>query len=164
MAQAPRSFRRAAKKQEARTVTPFTLVWDEDLTEEQQAEGVEPEVYRSDTFHATTPTDERMFLTAALIGDEDNVAAEATATLDLFRDILPSDEFHILKDRLADPDDAVNLEMVTEVLTWLMEVWSDFPTQPSSASSKSPTSTGTKSTGRVRGTASTRSPSPSPAS
>jgi hypothetical protein len=161
MAQAPRSFRRAAKKKVDRAVTAFTLDWVEDLTDEQEAEGVEPQVFRSDIFHATTPTDEQMFLTMALIGDEDNQAAQATAALDLFRSVLPSAEFHVLKERIANPEDSVDLDVVMEVLAWLMEVWSDFPTVPSSASSKSPTSIGEKSTGRVRGTGSTHSPSPS---
>jgi hypothetical protein len=164
MAQAPRSFRRAAKKQEERPTVAFDLTWEQDLTEEEKAAGVEPEVYRTDVFHATQPTDERMFLTAALIGDEDSVGAEAAAAMALLRDSLPPAEFRILRARIADPEDSVDLEVVQEVLAWLMEEWSSFPTGQSSASSTSPTSTGTKSTGRVRGSGSTRSPSPSTAS
>jgi hypothetical protein len=160
MAQAPRSFRRAAKKQE-RPVVSFTLDWVEDLTPEQEAEGVEPQVLRTDTFHATKPTDEMLFLTAALMGDEDTVGSEATAVLDLFRDALPYAEFRTLKERIQDPEDSVDLDVVQDVLGWLMESWSDFPTVPSSGSSSSPTSTGTKSTGRAPGKGSTRSPSPS---
>jgi hypothetical protein len=163
-ASAPRSFRRAARKQEKRPVIAFTLDWVEDLTEEQEAEGVEPEVYRTDVFHATQPTEERMFLVAALIGDEDNMAAEATGLMELLRDILPPAEFRVLKERLADEEDSVDMETLQEVLEWLMEKWSTFPTEPSSASSKSPTSSGPKSTGRVRGQGSTHSASPSIAS
>jgi hypothetical protein len=164
MAQAPRSFRRAARKQEKRPVTAFTLDWVEDLTEEQEAEGVEADVIRSDVFHATMPTEERLFLVAAMLGDEDNVGSEAAGVMDLLRDTLPSSEFRVLKERLADPDDSVDMETLQEVLEWLMEKWSTFPTGPSSTSSASPTSTGTKSTGRVRGPGSTHSPSPSIAS
>lgn len=164
MAQAPRSFRRAARKQAERPVVAFTLDWVEDLTPEQEAEGVQAEVIRSDTFHATQPTDERLFLTAALIGDEDSVGSEARAVLDLLKDVLPTSEYRLLKSRIADPDDSVDLNVVQEVLEWLMEQWSTFPTEPSSASSPSPTSSGSKSTGRVRGAGSTRSPSPSTAS
>lgn len=164
MAQAPRSFRRAAKKKVERPIFAFNLVWDEDLTEEQIEAGVEPEVYRADTFHSTRPTDEMLFLTASMMGDDANASSEAAAVMDLFRDTLPTAEFRILKERLADPDDAVDLEALQEVLAWLMEQWSDFPTVPSSDSPTSPTSTGQKSTGRVRGPGSTRSASPSTAS
>lgn len=152
--QAPRSFRRAARKQEVRPTLAFTLDWVQDLTEEEEAQGVEATVVRTDTFHATQPTDERMFLIAAMIGDEDS-SSEATAVLDLFRDALPPAEYRVLKARIADPDDSVDLVVVKEILEWLMEEWSSFPTTPSSASSQSPTTTGTKSTGRVRGAAST---------
>src|SRR5687768_2660530 len=153
---APRAFRRAATKSAERPITAFTLDWVDDEDEEK--------VYRSDTFHATKPTDERLFLVAAMIGDEDHLGSEATAVLDIFRDSLPHDEYVILKQRLVDPEDSVDMETIAEVLEWLMESWSDFPTGPSSASSQSPTRTGTNSTGRVRGTGSTRSPSPSRAS
>lgn len=153
---APRSFRRAAAKKEARPTVTFTLDWVDDEDEEK--------VYRSDTFHATMPTDERLFLVAALIGDEDAVGAEATAVMDLLRDSLPSDEYRTIRARLADPEDSVDMETLGEVMEWLMEKWSDFPTQPSQGSSKSQTPTGPKSTGRVRGQGSTSSNSRSSAS
>lgn len=156
-ATAPRSFRRAAAKKEARPVVAFTLDWVDDEDEEN--------VLRSDTFHATMPTDERLFLIAAAMGqDDEGVASEAAAIMDLLRDSLPPAEYRVLRSRLADPADSVDMEVMSEVLEWLMEKWSDFPTQPSSESSKSPTTSGQKSTGRVRGPGSTRSTSPSPAS
>jgi hypothetical protein len=161
---APRSFRRSAKKAVDRPVSAFTLDWVEDLTEEQEAEGVEAKVIRTDTFHAKMPTDERLFLVAARLGDDENVTAEAAAIMELLQDILPTAEYRVLKQRLADQDDSVDMGTIEEVLEWLMEKWTDFPTQQSAASSGSPTSSGTKSTGRVRGPGSTRSPSPSAAS
>jgi hypothetical protein len=164
MAQAPRSFRQSAKKKVEQPVVAFTLDWVEDLTEEAEAEGAEAQVIRTDTFHATKPTDERLFLIAAIMGDEDAVGAEATAVLEIFRDALPVNEFRILKARIGDPEDSVDLDVIQEVLGWLMEKWSDFPTKPSSASSTSQTSSGTNSTGRVPGKGSTRSASPSTAS
>jgi hypothetical protein len=164
MAQAPRSFRRAAKKQTDRPVVAFTLDWLEDLTDEQIAAGEEPEVIRSDTFHATKPTDERLFLVAALIGDEDAVGSEATAVIELFRDCLPTSEYRTLKDRLGDPNDSVDLDVLQEITGWLLEEWTSFPTEPSSGSSTSRTNTGPKSTGRAPGKGSTRSTSPSIAS
>lgn len=161
---APRSFRRSAKKGTDRPISAFTLDWVEDLTEEQEAEGVEPTVIRSDTFHAKMPTDERLFLVAAKLGDDDNVASEASAIMELLKDVLPAAEFRVLRQRLSDPEDSVGMDTIEEVLAWLMERWSSFPTQQSPVSSESPTSSGPKSTGRVRGPGSTRSDSPSIAS
>ncbi len=157
MATAPRSFRRAAKKKVERPVIVFNLDWLEDLTEEQEAEGVEPEVIRSDVFHATRPSEEVLFLAAALIGDEDSVGGEAAAVIEIFRSALPDSEYRTLRQRLGDPEDSVDLDTLQEVMAWLMEEWSDFPTQPSLGSSGSQTGTGPKSTGRVRGPGSTRS-------
>src|SRR5690606_4300600 len=91
----------------------------------------EEKVYRSDTFSAKMPTDERLFLVAAMVGDEDNEMAAAAGVMELFRDILSPREYRILKDRLADPEDSVDMEVLQDVLEWLMEKWSDFPTQPS---------------------------------
>jgi hypothetical protein len=152
MTNAPRTFRRqvAAKKSAApRPTVEFMIEHSE-----EPAEGEEP---TADQFHATMPSEERLFLLAALAGDEDSDgAAEAAATMDLLRDALPTAEFRILKRRLGDSEDIVDITMLQEILMWLVEEWSTFPTEPSSASSASPPSTGTRSTGRVRGAGSTR--------
>jgi len=140
-------------KQKERPTVAFTLDWVDD---DEKDEDGEPVVRRSDTFHATQPTDERLFVVAAMIGDEDNGAGEATAVMDLLRDALPPKEFRTLRERLLNPEDSVDMEVLGEVMEWLMEKWSDFPTQPSSASSGSPSGSGTKSTGRVRGSGSTQ--------
>lgn len=162
---APRAFRRAATKTVTRPVTAFTLDWVEDLTEEQEAAGEEAAILRSDVFHATQPTDERLFLIAASLGGEDtDGTAEASAIMELFRDTLPEKEYKVLRQRLLDPADSVDIETLSEVLEWLMEKWTTFPTGPSSGSSTSRASTGTTSTGRVRGQGSIPSRSPSPAS
>jgi len=154
MATAPRAFRRQVKEKtiEERPTVAFDLDWIADEIKEGEEEA---EVIRSDTFHATKPTEERLFLVAALIGDEDG-GHEATAVLDIFRDALPRDEFLTLKERLIDPDDDVNLDMLQDVLMWLMSEWTDFPTKPSTGSSGSRGNSGARSTGRVRGKASTR--------
>lgn len=156
VASAPRSFRRAASKKVAQPVLAFNLDWVDDEDESI--------VYKSDTFHATRPTDERLFLVAAAMGDEDNAGSEAGAVMSIFRDALPEKEYRTLRSRLADPEDSVDMETIGEVMEWLMKEWTAFPTEPSPNSSTSPTTTGTKSTGRVRGTGSTRSASPSTAS
>ena len=157
MVSSTQTFHRKIRAKVApRKEVAFTLVWEQDP--EEVEEGQEPEVYRVDTFHATRPTDEKMFLIAAMVGDEENQASEATAVVEILKDALPNEEWRTLRARIADPEDDVDLEMVKDVVQWLIEEWSDFPTRPSSASSKSPDSTGVKSTGRVRGEGSTHSP------
>lgn len=147
---AQQTFRRKIRAKVApRKEVSFTLVWEQDPDE--VPEGQEPEVYRVDTFHATKPTDEKMFLIAALVGDEDNEAGEAAAVIEILRDALPPAEYRIIRERIADPDDDVNLDMVKDVVQWLVSEWADFPTRPSSASSGSPASIGATSTGRAPG-------------
>lgn len=157
MTSATRTFQRQVtqkkKKDAPKPVAEFTLAW---MDEE------DPDVaVRSDTFHATQPSDEKMFLLAAMAGDEDaSGAADAAATMQLFRESLPSGEFSTLRERLKDDaDPAVTLDVLQEVVAYMMGEWSGFPTEPSSDSSVSPPKTGTTSTGRVRGKGSTRSTS-----
>lgn len=155
MTTAPKTFHRqvAAKKAAAPRPTIEFMIENMDPVEEGE------EVH-ADQFHATMPSDERLFVLAAMAGDEDsNGAAEAAATMDLLKATLPADEFRLLKRRLLDPEDIVDMDLLQDILMWLTEEWSTFPTEPASASSASPPSTGARSTGRVRGAGSTRSTS-----
>lgn len=159
MTTAPRAFRRQvkAKKQDARPTIAFTLDW---ISDDETDDDGNPVLVRSDTFHATMPTDERLFLIAAMAGDEEQEGTgEAAAVIDLFRDALPAEEYRTLRQRIKDPDDDVDLEMLQDVLMWLMGEWSAFPTVPASASSGSRPTSGAKSTGRAPGRGSTRSTS-----
>lgn len=151
-----RTFRRAAaRKKVERPTVRFGIERLDD----------EGEVVSTDYFHATMPSDEAMFMIAALIGDEENDAGAATALLDLLKESLPSQEYRVFRKRLMDPkDEDLTMEVVEEIVEMLMEDWSTFPTGQSSASSTSPTPTGTTSTGRVRGSGSTSSNSRSSAS
>lgn len=152
-ATAPQGFRSAARKKDTRPTIHVFHEWTDDEDESV--------VIRRSDFHATMPSDEQMFLIAALMGDEDNSSASATAMVDLFRAALPSDEFRDMKSRLADPEDPLDMEILTQMMEHIMKGWTTFPTGPSSGSSQSPTSSGTKSTGRVRGKGSILSDSPS---
>jgi hypothetical protein len=157
MTTAPRAFRRsiADKAKQERPMVVFTLDWIDDVETDEEGN---PVLLRSDTFHATRPTDERLFVVAAATGSEDDsVAAEAAAVMELFRDIMPADEYKTLRSRMLDPDDDVSLEMLQDVMIWLMGEWSTFPTKPALDSSGSQGSTGVKSTGRAPGKGSTRS-------
>lgn len=144
----PRAFRRAAvrKAKVERPVTSFTI---ERLNDEGEVVG-------GDEFHATMPTEERLFMIAAMVGDDENSAASATALLDILRESLPPKEYLVFRTRFLDPEDEdLSLEVVEEIVEHLMEQWSGFPTGPSQGSSGSQTTSGPKSTGRVRGQGST---------
>src|SRR5688572_30031090 len=96
MPTANRTFRRAVAKQKVtRPTVRFGI-------ERMNDDG---EVLSTDWFNATMPTDENMFLIAALIGDEDNEAGAATALLELLKDSLPTDEYRLFRKRLRDPKD-----------------------------------------------------------
>jgi hypothetical protein len=146
---APHAFRRQVeKKTEKAPPIAFML----ETTDE------EGNVVRSDTMEAIRPTEERIFLFVAALGGEDvNFADEAAAILALFRDVLRPTDFSVLRERLSDENDEVDLTMLREIMEWLVAQWADFPTQPSSGSSESPTPIGTTSTGRAPGKGSTRS-------
>lgn len=150
-----RAFRRATaeKSKVERPTVAFTLDW---ISDDEKDEDGNPVVLRSDTFHATMPSDERLFFVAAMAGSDDAAGTgEAAAVLEMLRDTLPQNEFRILKRRMLDPEDDVDLEMLQDVMAWLMEEWSNFPTQQRSGSSGSQAAIGAKSTGRVRGPGST---------
>lgn len=144
MTTAPRSFRRSLEKKKG-SARP-TVVFNLDTVDDKG------DVVQSDTFHATQPTEEALFLLAALAGDEESGGAEeAAAVMDLFRQSLPEAEYITLRRRLRDPESDVSLDVLQEVIPWLMEEWTAFPTEPASGSSRSQVTTGERSTGRVRG-------------
>jgi hypothetical protein len=126
-------------------------------TVDEDEDGNEIEVRRDD-FTATMPGDEQLLVMVAEGGREGaTVADEVAALLDFFRAALPAAQYRLLFRRFKDPQDPdVDFETLQDIFQWLMEQWQDFPTQQPAGSSKSSGSTGTKSTGRVRGKGSTR--------
>jgi hypothetical protein len=146
---APHAFRRQVEKR-AEKAPPIAFVLE--TTDD------DGNIVRSDTMEAKRPSEERIFLFVAALGGEDvNFADEAAAILSLFRDVLRAQDYAVLRERLGDENDEVDLTMLREVMEWLVAQWADFPTQPSSDSSPSPTPTGVTSTGRAPGKGSTRS-------
>ncbi len=115
-------------------------------------------VLRSDTFEARMPTDEQLLLLYALGGNRQATAAdEMNAMFEVLRDTLPQNQYNLLVKRFRDRNDkGVDSEILADVFEWLMDQWSAFPTRRASASSTSSASSGTKSTGRVRGKGSIR--------
>lgn len=156
MATAPQAFIRRVKdrvapEDEERVIEFFLQTEDED-------ENGNTVVIRRDEFHARMPTEEQLLVLFAQGGRSDATAADETAAMfDTFKTILPPNEYRVLMKRFKDPDDPdVDAEVVAEIFEWLLEQWQDFPTSQPSGSSQSRGSTGTKSTGRVRGKGSIR--------
>ena len=111
------------------------------------------EVLRSDTFTSTMPTDEQLLLVYSMGGNTNATAADETnAMFEILRDTLPPGEYRLLIKRFRDPKDkGVDIDILGDVFEWLLGQWQDFPTKSPSGSSASRGSSGTKSTGRVRG-------------
>lgn len=154
MASAPQGFRRRVKDRVAKERTQISFF----LETTDEDENGEEFVVRRDDFTAVAPTDEQLMLMMALGGREDaGVGDEVAAMLDFFKAVLPPAQYKILLGRLRDPDDLdVDAEALGEIFQFLMEKWQDFPTTQPSDSSGSRGTSGARSTGRVRGKASTR--------
>lgn len=60
-----------------------------------------------------------------------------------------------LETRMFDPKDDFGIEVIAEVMGWLLEEWSNRPTSPSSRSSASPSKRGKTSKAKLRGEGST---------
>lgn len=111
------------------------------------------------SFTATFPKDGTLLLFMAAQAEDTDEATQAAAVFDLLREIFEPEQFRKLRAWLK--DGAMTPDLLTEIMTWLIEEWAAFPTQPPSGSSAPRTTTGTRSTGRVRATASTPQLSPS---
>lgn len=137
---------RAAPTQERKSVSFFLETTDED------EDGNEIVILHED-YTATMPTEEQLMLVFAEGGKESaTMADEAAAMLDVFKAALPDAEYRRLYKRLKNPNDKdVDFELLQDLFAFLMEQWQDFPTTPPVGSSPSPSSTGGRSTGRVRG-------------
>lgn len=166
---AQRSFTRAARDRSANVIggsVTFELrtgdpLLDDDGEEMFDANGtqlLDPATVKSNTFTTVAPTAEQLAITLAHGASEFATHAdEMSSALGLFKDVLPQNEYHTLVKRLRDPKDEVDIEMLGEIIAWLVEQWQDFPTQQPSASSRSEKRTGQRSTGRSPGKGSTRS-------
>jgi len=99
------TFRRQITRRAA-TVQPTTNVTFDSVDEEGNEAG-------SDTFHFSRPSEEQLFLLAADVGGE-NVSgiAEAAAVMTLIRQTLPSEEYRLMRERLGDPEDGLDMEIL----------------------------------------------------
>lgn len=74
------------------------------------------------------------------------------SVMEFFQGILDEDDYNALRDHIKSGGD---INVLAEIMEWLVEQWSTRPTKPSSASSRSRTSTGRASTRKQPAKAST---------
>lgn len=149
----PHAFTRRARDRAAeRQETPFVI---RTIGEDENGDEI---VIREDQYTALTPSEELMLAAYAEGAREGATMADQTAAIfDLLRACLSEADFRRLYKRFKDPNDSdVDAEFLEDLFDWLTELWSDFPTRSGGASSKSQTSTGRRSTGRVHSKGSTR--------
>ena len=68
-------------------------------------------------------------------GDEDTRGAlMAVSVLDFFEKVMPPDEHERFNKLMEDPKRIVPMEVLSEIMSWLIEEYTNRPTEPSSAS------------------------------
>jgi hypothetical protein len=72
---------------------------------------------------------------AAAEGDEDTRGVMmAVSVLDFFKKVMPPEEYERFEKLMEDPKRIVRMEVLSEIMSWLIEEYTDRPTQPSSVS------------------------------
>lgn len=102
------------------------------------------------------PGEGALTLTIAATGAGDGEGQEADAVLAIFellKESFSTEDYRYLRGLVR--SEALDIELLMEMIEDMMEGWLAFPTQPSRASRRSVAPTGTRSTGRVRATTST---------
>jgi hypothetical protein len=109
-----------------------------------------------DEYEVILPTPEQLILFASSVATP---ATAAAAIMEIIEDIFAPADYQLIRRRLRlrrnDPG-RLHFEALADAIGQVMEAVGDFPTPAPSASSPSRTSTGKRSTGRVRSTASGR--------
>jgi hypothetical protein len=112
-----------------------------------------------EVFRAYRPTAGQIAVMTSRMDDLSTDMEKLAAIIDFFVGCLDKESNRILSRKLMDRDDPFEMEDVNDILSWLMEQWSGRPTQPSSASARSPRTNGRKSTAKPQLTESTLSAS-----
>jgi len=66
--------------------------------------------------------------------DETRGAAMAVSVLDFFQKVMPPEEYERFEKLMKDPKRIVRMETLSDIMGWLIEEYTDRPTEPSSAS------------------------------
>ena len=139
-----KSFTTAAREDIAgQQPIPFELVGSDRVTQEE--------------YEALPPTEAQIAVFAAAFGTDAPEKDRMSAVIDFLRGTLSREHFLRLRERLMDRDDELDFALLVDIVGWLMEQVTSFPTQQSSESTPSRQPAGPRSTGRARSTASTPS-------
>ena len=127
-----------------------------------------------------SPELNQIVLMTMLIENAQNSVAAGAALINIFFTLIKPDEIAIgldgeevdeddedavvftdytsrqLQAKMMDPKDKFGIEVISDVMTWLLEEWSDRPTTPTSRSSTSQARRGSTSKATQRGQGSTR--------
>lgn len=108
---------------------------------------------------AYRPTETQIALFSASFGRDATESDRTAALKDFLADTLDTTTYRNILARMRDRDDPFGFAEAMEILEWVMELFTDFPSAPSSDSTPSPKATGGRSTARAPGKGSTRSTS-----
>ena len=95
---------------------------------------------------ATAPTGPQFALFLSAFGETAPESNRIFDTLNFFADRFNREDSSYFKRRINDPNDAFDMEALSDILTWLSEEWSGRPTISPSDSSSLLTATGNGST------------------
>jgi hypothetical protein len=120
-------------------------------------DGAEPIEFKidDDIFVAYPPTPGQAALFMAAQAKNRDIPDHVAGVIDFFDGLLDEESREVFNRRLLDRDDSLDFDIVSEIIEALFEEWSARPTQPSSASTSSRKSAGSRSTAKPRSRATT---------
>lgn len=120
-----------------------------------------------DTFYAVGECPGGTVTDLALLADSDDTEGEALKNIMTFFDqVLLPESAELFADRLRDPEHPIGLPKAMKIFKWLVEQYTDFPTEEQPPSAPGSKRTAKSSAGRVSGsratTRSQKTPEPAP--
>lgn len=110
-------------------------------------------------YKAYRPTDGQFAFVMATTGKHSSTQDQIAGQVNFFLSMFEREDADALAQRLLDREDPFGIEMIGDIMNEMMEEWSGRPTKSASASSRSPKTTGRKSTQRTPRSISSDSPS-----
>lgn len=81
--------------------------------------------------------------------DSDSGSAAASALYDFFKDVMDEEEYTRFRDYLRNPDIIIEMDTIGEIAAWLVEEYTERPTEPSENSDGGQSSSGPTSMAKV---------------
>lgn len=124
---------------------------------ELSEEVVEFSVGGEGPYYSHIPDETQVAIYMAAFSDSTPNIDLMAETMGFLKEVFEPETFVALKARMLKRGDPVNLDTLKAILEWIIEEFTATPTKPSSVSTPSPRSTGTRSTANSQPKASTRS-------